>query len=376
MGINGRRPFIEIVEVCQNELVREAASNQENKFKGFVNQVYLNELPALLPEEFIRKEAFITLAAEYTTGTVTVGSGTSGILGSSTSWSSIHDDYLIQVGGYNRIYRMSFNADTLLDFQNSLSWVESSGTGLSYALYQDKYALPSDFAYMVEDDPEDPNVISRYVSGAPLFLDPLSNDQFERTFSGIIGDVWAYTVKWIAELPYLFTLSAPSTADILRFWYIPQLTTLIEYTTGTVTFATTTAVIAAGSALWTANVTTALNQYYIRNDADGTGSASKWYKILSVTNNTALTLASSFGGTTGTGQTYTISEISKWPERFDDAILYKAALIADPDNVQTNKWTGLYRESVDIDRGVESRRKKVRGFKEFFGQRKKNRDSH
>ena len=39
MGVNGRRPFTEIVEVAQTELVREAAANQEGKFKGLVNQV-------------------------------------------------------------------------------------------------------------------------------------------------------------------------------------------------------------------------------------------------------------------------------------------------------------------------------------------------
>jgi hypothetical protein len=371
MGVNGRRPFTEIIEVAQTELVREAASNQEDKYKGFVNQVYLNELPSLLPEEYIRKEAFITLLAQHTTGTVTVGTGTAGVQGASTSWTSALTNYNMKINGYDRIWRMTFSADTLMTFQNSLSWVFSSGSGLSYQLFQDRYQLPSDFAYMVEDDPEDPNVVSRYVSASQLFLDPLNNDDFERQFNGIIGDLWAYTVKWISETPYLLVLSAPSVADILRFHYIPQLTTLAEYTTGTVTFTTGTAVIAAGGALWSANVNTANNIYFIRNDADGSGSSSKWARILTVVNDTALTLSAAWGNTSGTGQTYTISEISKWPARFDDAILYKTALIADPDNVQVQKWTGLYQEALNLDKSVESMRKKIRPFKEFFGKRAK-----
>jgi hypothetical protein len=359
-----------MVEVAQNELVREAASNQEDKFKGFINQVYQNELPSLLPEKFIQKEAFITLFSEYSTGTVTVGSATSGVQGATTVWTSAHNNFLLQVDGYNRIQRMTFSADTLLAFQNSLSWVEASGTGLGYSLFQDRYQLASDFAYMVEDDPEDPCVVSRFVNGAQLFLDPLENDDFDRNFNGVIGDLWAYTVRWVSETPYMQVLSAPSAGDILGYKYIPQLTTMAEYTTGTVTFTTGTAVVGAGMA-WTANVDTSANTYYIRNDADGTGSSSKWYRILSVANATALTLQAAFGGTSGTGITYTISEISKWPARFDDAILYKAALIADPDNVQIKKWSSLYEEAVNLDRIVDGKRAKISPLKEFFGKRGK-----
>src|SRR3990167_6142925 len=294
MGVNGRRPATEMVEVAQNELVREAASNQEAKFWGFINQVYTNELPSLLPEDYIKKEAFITLAAEYTTGTVTVGSGTSLIQGASTVWTSAHENYWINVNGYDRLYRVSFSAGTLFTSKNSLSWIGTTGSGLSYHLFQDQYALPSDFAYMIEDDPTDPNVVSRFVSGSQLFLDPKSNDEFELNFHGIIGDVWAYTVKWISELPYIIVLSAPSVADILRYWYIPQLTTLTEYTTGTATFTTGTAVVGASSPSWLVNVTTGTSTYYIRNDADGTGSASKWQQISSVANATALTLSAAW----------------------------------------------------------------------------------
>jgi len=369
MSINGRRVATEIVEVVQNELVREAASNQEAKYWGLVNQVYSNDLPSLLPERYIRKEAFINLVSEYTTGTVTVGSGTALIQGATTVWTSAHEDYLIKVNGYDRLYRVSYSAATLLTSKNSLSWIGSTGSGLTYTLFQDKYQLASDFAYMVEDDPTDPKVVSRYLSNSQLFLEPKDNDEFELDFNGIIGDVWAYTVKWISEVPYILVLSAPSTADILRYWYIPQLTTLTEYTTGTVTFTTGTAVVAAGAPLWSTNVNTSANTYYIRNDADGTGSASKWAKISTVANDTALTLSGAFSFTSGTGISYTISEISKWPARFDDAILYKAALIADPDNAQTQKWTGLYSEAISLDKTVESKRANVSELKQFFGKR-------
>lgn len=371
MGVNGRRPFTEIFEVAQNELVREGASNQEDKYKGIVNQVYLNELPSLLPEEYIQKDAFLTLVSEYTTGTVTIGSGTVGVLGASTVWTSADTNKLIKISDFNRINRVTFSNSTLFTFNNSLTWVEASGASLNYHLFQDRYALASDFAYMVADEQEDPNVVGRYVSGTQLFLTPYNNDQFDRLFSGIIGDLYGYTVKWINETPYLLTLSAPSVADILSYKYIPQLTTLTEYTTGTVTFTNTTAVIAAGGPLWTANINTSANTYYIRNDADGTGSSSKWAKITTVLNDTALTLSAAFGFTSGASITYTISEVSKWPARFDDSILYKTCLIVDPDNAQYKKWEGLYQEAIGLDKTVEARRNHVRPLKQFFGMRKR-----
>jgi len=368
VGINGRRPFQEMVEIVQNELVREGATNQESKYKGMINQVYTNELPSLLPEMYIKKEAYVTLVAEYTTGTVTVGTGTSNIKGASTVWTSADTNKLIYIDGTDGVYAVTYDAATSLNFPSSLTWTGSSGSGLTYKLFQNRYSLASDFSYMVSDNPKDPNVVSRYANGSKIFLDPWDNDKFDRNFVGVTGDVYAYTTKWESESPYLYVVSAPSAADIITYNYIPQLTTLTEYTTGTVTFTTGTAVVGAGMA-WTTNITTASNAYYIRNDADGTGSDSKWTKILSVANATALTLASVYGYTSGTGITYTISEVSKWPVRFDDAIIYKTALIADPDNINFQKWSGLYQEAINLDKTTQAKRTYSSKLKHFHGSR-------
>src|SRR3990167_7376599 len=181
---DGRRPFTEIFESIQNELVREGATGEEGKYRGFVNQVYLNDLPSILPEKYIRKKGYITTVADYTAGTVTVGSGTSNIIGSSTSWTSANsDNFNIKVDGFNRIYRMTFDAGTSLTFQNSLTWVESSGAGASYRLIQNRYSLASDFSYMVADDVDDPNVVSFMLNGAEVFIPPVDNDEYERQYT-------------------------------------------------------------------------------------------------------------------------------------------------------------------------------------------------
>ena len=368
---DSRRPFVEIAEVAQIELVREAASGEKGKYEGLVNQIYSQDLPGVLPENFIKKEAYLTLVADYTVGTVTIGTGTTNIIGSGTSWTSANSEgRLIQISGKDQIYRMTFTAGTDLAFQDSLTWTASSGSGLTYTLYTDRYTLASDFSHMLADDPDDPHVVYRYLGGNKVYLDPLSEEEFNKNDSSAVGMPYGYQMRWIKETAYLYITLAADSAEIIGYSYIPQLTTLTEYTTGTATFTTGTAVIGAGSPSWLVNVTTGTNTYYIRNDADGTGSNSKWGKISSVANATALTLSSAWAYTSGTGITYTISEISKWPSRFDDAILYKTALILDPDNVQNEKWNGVYLDAIGIDKGREARRNQTSRLKSFPGLRR------
>lgn len=365
---------MEIVECAQNELIRESASGEEPKYKGIINATYSNDLHKILPELYIKKEAYITTVAAYSAGTVTVGSGTSNIIGSGTSWTSGNsNNRLIDITGSDTIYRVTFSAGTDLAYQDSLTWTASSGTGKAYTLFTDRYSLPSDFSHMVSDNPEEPHIVFRYMDGMKVYLDPLSEEEFNRDDALTTGIPWGYQVRWIKENPYLYLTLAADSQQAIGFSYIPQLTTLTEYTAGTVTFTTGTAVIASGS-LWSTSITTGTNTYYIRNDADGSGSSSKWIKISSVANDTALTLASAWGSfTSGAGQTYTISEISKWPSRFDDALLYRCALVVDPDNLQVSKWNSLYMDAIGMSRAEESKRDQSRRFKEWPGLRRDGR---
>src|SRR3990167_1184449 len=377
MPINSRRPFTELYECTQYELVREAAAGVEAKYKGFVNQVYVHELPSVLPEDYVKKTAYVTLVADYTTGTVTVGSGTSNIIGDSTAWTAGNSSNLnIKVSGDDHIFRVDFAAGTSLTFQESLTWVGSSGTGLSYVLFQDRYQPASDFAYIVRDDKDKPNSVFVQQNGVKTFLTPITNEDFDQRFNETVNDPPShYTVKWRdiigTQTPFLHVWPAPDVVDILGYYYIPRLTSMSEYTTGTATFAATTAVIGAGAMTWSTSISTGTNVYFIRNDADGTGSESLWQQISTVANATALTLSAAWAGSTGTGASYTISNISKWPERFDDAIMYKAALLAEPDikSGQAQKWLSLYMEAIGLDNAVESKRTRSHKLKFFPGSR-------
>lgn len=374
MPIDGRKPFSELFESVQNELIREAAIGEESKYKGIINQVYINDLPAVLPERYIKREAFITTVGDYSTGTVTVGTGTVNIVGSSTSWTSANsDDFNIRVGSTDQTYRVTFDVGTSLIFQQSLAWTTSSGSGLTYRLFQDRYQLASDFSYMAKDDPQEPNIVYVYLNAVKTFLTPWTNEEYDRQFTANINTLHAYTVKWTSNTPYLQVQSNPDNVQNVGYSYIPHIVQLRELTTGTATIsgASGTSLVLTTNASMTVSLDTA-RTLYVRNDDDGTGSASVWAQIVTVTDATVATLSSaqSFAITSGAGLTYTISEISEWPSRFDDIIMYKTAWIADPDSVQAEKWSTLVNDALSTELTVETKRKRQSGLKNFPGLRR------
>jgi len=371
MPVNGRRPISEIIEAAQFELVRESAADQEGKYLGFANQVYLNDLATVLPERYIKKEAFIVTQADYTVGTVTVGTGTAGVIGLGTTWTSANTNNWLRVSNGSEMFRVTYTAATGVTYNNSLTWTGSSGSGLSYILFQDRYSLASDFAYMVEDQENIPQVVYKWINKAKIFLTPWDDSKFDQNTNGVIGQLYAYNVEWESETPYLRVISGPDAAENLGYSYIPELTTLSEYTTAYVSLSNSTAVTATeGVTTWSVSITTGTNTYYFRNDADGTGSSSVWYKVKSVEDASSLTLDSTFAGASAGDQEYTIAEISKWPARFDDAILYRTAALVDPDCVQAEKWLGFYNNAVGLDLSVESKRRLSQRVKRMNGLRK------
>ena len=80
--------------------------------------------------------------------------------------------------------------------------------------------------------------------------------------------------------------------------------------------------------------------------------------------------AQSFAITSGASLTYTISEISEWPSRFDDVVMYKAAWIVDPDNLQAGKWISLVDDAIGTKHSVETKRNRVYTIKGFPGLRR------
>lgn len=356
-----RVPFTEAFERVQNEMVRDKATDAptEYKYKGAINEVYGSDYILLLSEDLLRKEAYITTIADYDTGTITVAAAGSSITGASTAWTSANsNDGLLRADDEDGVYRVAYSSGTQLNLSSPTSWIDDAVSAGSYHLIFDRFALASDFSHMVQDDVEDPEAVYYRKSGAPAHLKPLDPGEYSKKFTFTYGTPGEYTTKWIDGSPYLYINPADTDSRAIFYTYIPMLTPMEEYTTGTVTMTADPTVEGAGGMVWnsTANIDLSSYTYFFRVDADGVGSASKWYQISSITDADTLELTASYAGTTGAGKAYTISRISQWPARFDTAMLYGAALKVDPNNTDATRWAGLFEAMVSGHKAVDGKR--------------------
>jgi len=335
-------------EVVRNEWVRNT-NKSEAIFKSNINYAYTNLLPLVVDEEHLRKESFVTTKADYSTGTVDISAaGTTVDKGdTATVWTEANSDgFLFKEDDSDLAARVSYTSATQLTFQDSLAWPHDAVDEGTYRLVLDRYAVASDFGRMMQDVVDDGRVVYYWQNRGKMFLDPLQPGDFDKSFAFTYGTPSEYTVKKdFASDTYYLHINPPDTTTRTIFYnYIPVLTNLEEFT-GSATFAASTAVVGSGT-VWASELDTTAYDYYIRNDADGTGGASKWFKVSSVTDNTNIVLAATFTGTTGASQSFSIAMVTKYPAGLDRAIIVLAAYISDPDPKMKAHWLNLYTMDV------------------------------
>ena len=111
----------------------------------------------------------------------------------------------------------------------------------------------------------------------------------------------------------------PSTADYdVVITYKQRITDLdtADYTTGTLAITTSTAAVTGSGTTFTADM---VGRYLVTTDR-------VWYRISAFTSATAITLDRNYIGSTITGATYTIGQISLVPEDFQILPVYEAVM--------------------------------------------------
>jgi len=332
-----RIPYTEMFEVVKNEWIRDSAtegSTIESKYKSHINYAYATLLPLSVDEEHLRKEAFVTTKADYSTGTITITVAGTSVAGASTAWTSANSNgFLFKATGKNLVMRVSYSAATSLTFDNSLAWTEDAIATESYRIILDRFILPTDFNHMLMDNRQFPQVVYFWLNNGKSFLKPRTPSEYDKEFSFSYGIPNIYTVKkdFASNRLYLYIHPGDTDSRIVYYAYNPILTYMSEYTTGTVTLAASTAVTGA-STDFDGNIDTTNYDWYFRADADGTGSNSVWYKVASVSGDTGLTLSIAYAGSnTGASKAYTISGVSKYPPSLDRAIMLMGTALAEPD---------------------------------------------
>ncbi len=350
-----RIPFTEQVERLQKELVRDNSAS-EGKYQGRINDIYTTDIPSQIDWRHIRKEGTITTTADYSTGHISATSTTS-ITGSSSSWTSANsNNLLLKVSGYDEIYRATYVGATSLTIDRS--WV---GTNISantdYSLFQDRYALASDYDRLILDPDKS---IFYWSGGQRVYLKYREPDLFEEKQVYTPNLPSYYTVKWVNGDPYLLIDPPDTAARTLFYVYMPTLKRLSEYTTGTITTLANggTAITGSGTDFDGFVVDTTNLDYYFRLDRDGTGSSSMWYKVSTAASGTSLTLSDAYGGTavSGGSLSFTLSCVSSLPSGLDLAMIYGAAATSaiDQNNAtQIQGWAASYTKILNQYRAVE-----------------------
>lgn len=357
-----RLPFTELVERLQKELLRDNSA-AEAKYKGKINDMYMFGLPPLIDWRHVRIISSITTVDDYSTGYVSAASSTT-LTGSGTTWTSANsNNALIKISGYDELYRCTYVSATSLTIDRS--WIGTAiSSNTSYSLFQDRYALASDFDRLILD----PNrSVYYYQNGNKVYLKYRDPDEFEDMQTYLTNIPEYYTVKWVSGDPYLFVDPPDNDDRTIYYVYIPTLKRMSEYTTGYITTLANggTAVTGSGTDFDGFVTDTTNYDYYLRIDPDGTGSASVWYKISSASSDTAVTLSDAYNGTaissgTSTTGAYTISMVSRLPSGLDLAILYGAAIVGATDQTNTTQikaWSALHDRALQPYMAVEGKLK-------------------
>lgn len=366
-----RIPFTEIFERMQKELLRDASAS-EGRYKGAVNNFYTIDLPSQIDYRHIRKTGQLTTVADVTTGYITAISSTTVTGDSDALWTSANSNTLqLKVSGYDELYRMTYVSGTSLTLDRT--WIGDAivATDTEYTLFQDRYTLASDFDRMILDPDKS---VYYYENGSKIYLIYSSIEDFEKNQVFTPSDPNEYTIKWVNGSPYLYINSPDTQARTLEYVYIPMLSRMKEYTTGTITtLANAGTAVTGDSTDFDGFVSDTTNyDYYFRIDGDGTGASSIWYKISSATNDTALVLSDSYEGTAISGgtSTFTISTVSLLPPGLDLAILYGSAIegAIDQESKQVANWAALYNRITSQYKAIEG--KKDYGKKRMMGARR------
>jgi len=321
-------PMSELTDKAMS-LARDNTSSSRDKFKGLINRAYTQEIPRKEDWSFLKTSSAVSCTAKYSTGTIAATAGSASITGTGTTWVTGMTGRKIKIGSNENIYTFTYTAATT----GTISPVYSGAndiTGASYIMYDDDYAMASDFDRFLQG-----GTLYKSRSGRPYYLADYSfsdqkwNDEFYYSPS---DETQRFRLRGFdSSMNRVVELNPPpQNAIALPYDYIKALTPMTEYRTGTITTLANAGTAVTGADTDFDGYGSTSYVYYLRIDRDGVGDSSVWYKISTFDSNTGITLASAYKGTSiASGiEEYTISMIPLMPYSFQDWILYLACVHA------------------------------------------------
>lgn len=339
MGNRSEIPVTEIVERVQK--LARVGGDTLDKIRGVVTDVYCREIPAKFDWTFLITGSSLTTSAEVHGGNVTMTTGDTTVVLSSDTFPTNSVGWKIKFAGNDTAYDVTAYLSTTSLTINPALWGPQNLSGASYSLYRDTYPLAKDF-----DRFPKPGGVYRWAGGRKQILPEVQytnyvNDEYQATAgqpnkTRLVGTdtAGAQLVEFIPPA---------KEARVYGYDYIKTLTPLFETTAGTISSIGTgaTSVSATG-----ANFTSILTDgsCFFRVDNLGAGADSIWYRVISVQNDSSLTLETAFANTAITVANYTVAQAPKYPIRLHLGVVYGACrqLIVDQNDPNAQFYHNQY----------------------------------
>lgn len=313
-------PFTELVERT-SEIARERADVQP-KLRGYVNDVYLREIARKWDWNFLLVGSTITTRQSYNTGTVSANTGsTTLVFSTDVTLDASYTGSQIRINGNDVVYDCTYQSATSLTIQPPISGNQNI-SGASYNLYFPFYALPSDFDRYPKN-----GGFANWIGGNQKVIQETPFQEWGLNYSSNPSDI-PERIRIIgtntAGNQVLEINPPPKNAKSYLNNYFQSLPPMSETTSGLIgnINASGTSVVGDSNTLFLE----ANTGDYFRVDALGKGNDSLWYRIISIQNNSTMTLQTAFAATGITSANYVICSAPQMPIKLHPAILYGSVL--------------------------------------------------
>lgn len=315
-------PFTEIVERV-GDIARERVDSR-SKVRGVINDMYTRELPRKSDWNFFLAQSTITVQGQYNTGTITATTGSTTVTFDSTVvLTQSNNLWWVKINGNDYVYQFNFS-QTTGGTLNVPFGGNQNALATTYNLFQPYYSLATDF----DRFPKNGGLIS-FQGGNERIIPEMAYQDWATYYSPYPTQYASYCRLYGVDTAgnTLMEITPPPLNNIsYRYDYFIKPQALYELTGGKigVAFNGTTVTGDSNTQFLRANTGD-----YIRVDALGTAADSEWYRIISIANDSSLTIQAPFkntGNLVVSSANYTISAAPKMPSKMHPCLLYGAIL--------------------------------------------------
>ena len=313
-------PFTELVERV-GEIARERADVQP-KIRGYVNDVYLREISRKWDWNFLLVSSTITTRPSYNTGTLTANTGaTTVVFSTDVSLDATYTGSQLAITGNDVVYNVTYQSATSVTIQPPISG-NTNYSNSGYNLFFPFYSLPQDFDRYPKN-----GGFANWLGGNQKVIQETPFQEWGINYSSNPSDT-PERIRIIgtdtAGNQILEINPPPKTTKSYLNNYFQSLSPMAETTAGLVGNINASGTQVVGDS--NTRFTEATTGDYFRVTALGKGNDSLWYRIISIQNNSTMTLQTAFAATGVTSANYVICSAPQMPIKLHVAILYGAVL--------------------------------------------------